>query len=132
MYEYICSFLIARHDGVKLTQVAFIVLEISLGLQHRTLAIDRCLSTRYTHSIRLLVSMLCTLGKSYKNTVRMFLFVFNSPTNWCKITEIDRIVFDISRGLQRCTLPINRMTRPVQRNSASEITSHVYCRVFTS
>jgi len=26
----------------------------------------------------------CTLGKSYRNSVHMYLFVFNSPTNWCK------------------------------------------------
>jgi len=51
MYVFICSFLLARHDGIKITLVPFIVLVISFGLQHRTLPFDRQDRRFSTHSI---------------------------------------------------------------------------------
>jgi len=35
--------------------------------------------------VGLFLSTACTSGKSYRNSLRMYLFVFNSPTRWCKI-----------------------------------------------
>jgi len=53
MFVFIRSFLIARQIGVKITEIACVVFEVSHGLQRCTLSIDRIAAKGITSHVML-------------------------------------------------------------------------------